>query len=242
MGASMSPDMLGIARGPQQGDDREYVELRDQWDRVWGCVWDFGRNAQAPVSQLQPVGWKDRLDTPPMYMRFKRRDSSRFFIDTAAWIADREFAVEEWRVRLNAEAVAMSAGDQGAALLGKDPYGLHGPSTVSPALRLRVGPPPLSPTPIRALEAGNKYVMGLSDKMPKWAEPYFLPPPEALSEYPDAEDEYADAEDDSVVQDEHGVIQPSAAPAGYADAEDESESPLASFAGAGGDPKGKRRR
>lgn len=231
--------MLGIARGPQQGDDREYVELEDQFGRTWGCIWDYGKNAQAPVSQLQPVGWPDRLNTPPMYMRFQRRNQTRFMIDTASWIADREFAMEEWRVRVNAEAVAMSAGDQGAALLGSDPYGERGLSTISPALRLRVGPPPLSPTPIRALEAGNKYVRGTSDVMPAWAKPYFLPPAAVLSEFPDAEEEYGDAED-AVHQDENGVIITTVAPEAFADAEDErDESPLA---GVGGGETRKRRR
>lgn len=180
-----------------QANKRTYTELTDQFGRKWGTLLDMtAKPAPGPVGPIAPLGWNDPLKTPPKYLKHGKDGMLSLYIEVDKWIADIENANEAWNQLVIDTAIEMSPADGGASLIGQ------GGADMAPALLRRVGRAPEAIEPVRALKAGNKFVLGLTDKMPAWAEPFFrkeVKKAEAESyEFPDAEDEdkYGDLEEE----------------------------------------------
>lgn len=142
-----------------QPDKRREARFRDQHGRVWGGT--ISIQTGRPIGPLSPVGWSAPLDPPQQYFKFSHL-SDEFRIDYRAWIADRESAKQDYEERILKYAQSLY-GEQAGTMLKRRPA----------ELMRQVGDPPAPTEPIVAAAAGNKWILGLSDNQPKWAEKYF---------------------------------------------------------------------
>jgi hypothetical protein len=165
---------------------------RDQHGREWAGTMD--RMAGMPIGELAPVsghkdgvrfGWRPQQylgkDLVPSihYMKFDEDRLGQFVIEYDRWKADLEQAHRFWHEQ--AENVAYS--------LYKD---MAGEALKNPPRELATltGPKPMPVELVEAMIAENKWILGLSDKRPDWADE--LLPKEAApgrSRFADVEDE-----------------------------------------------------
>lgn len=172
-----------------QSERRIPMKLTDQYGRKWETTWDvIGKGPCAPIN---PAGFHDPLGTPQKFLRTFPDEPGRLEVLHAEWVRERKEAMGDWTDRLHEEARRMSPETGGTALLGNDP-----PATCKPALLSMVGKPPQPYQPVEAAMMGNKYCLGLTDKMPTWAIPYFKTEEESRTKYLDAEDEEPGQYDD----------------------------------------------
>lgn len=158
---------------PSRRRERTYL---DRHGRKWHATIEL--DSGGPSGPVSPVGWRDRLKTPEKYKKISK-DGMEISIDYAAWERDVLQRLAEWDNELRQYAMAMYG--QGASQAIANP---------PPELLSLVGPKPVPIELIQAARAGNKYVLGLSDRMPKWAEPFFAAPARpTLPKFPDAEEE-----------------------------------------------------
>lgn len=156
----------------------------DQHGRPWECTIDFIANG--PCSPINPK-FSTPLDYPQKYLRFQPEDSGRLKILYDEWINDLEVGWKDWDTRLY---------DDSIMLFGQ--AGLKMYEDRAPALMRHTGPAPLPVDLVKGAKAGNKYMLGLTDKMPEWVKALMPSQQVAEPEFPDAEDEidkYGDVEE-----------------------------------------------
>lgn len=168
-----------MAQDKGQHTKRRGRKLPDQHGRMWEFQED--KACGAPVGPINARGWKDRLRTPQKYKVYDEQNS-QIRINWAQWETDLKAAHQAWGDVLRRTAISMYG--QGASEAIKYP---------PPELLETVGEKPQPIELILAARRGNKFVLGLSDEMPKWAEPFFAPKvdPFAMT-FPDADQEFED--------------------------------------------------
>lgn len=185
-----------------QPDRRAYSILTDQHGREWGAITD--NKSRHPIGPIDPLcngrpgesGWacKPPLVPPLQYFRMDPRNASRITLRYEDWLRDVDMAMAGYE-RMRREAASKHFGTQASRALKDNPAELQD----------LVGPPPLTVPAelIRAMIAGNRWVLGLTATMPGWAEPIMEKWDEQRAraeqwnadyidhiDYPDAEDEF----------------------------------------------------
>lgn len=145
---------------PSQADSRRFSRFRDQHNRLWEGVIELSTGH--PTGALKPVKWDAPLIPPQKYFHFPRLGDGTFVIDYKQWIADREHAKEIFEKRKINHAKVMF-GEQAGQMLKKMP----------PELLNAIGTEPEPVEPVLAASAGNKWVLGLTQNKPKWANKFF---------------------------------------------------------------------
>lgn len=146
---------------PSQPDKRRFNRWTDQHGRTWEGIVDI--DSGGPIGPLAPVGWLAPLEPEQQYFRFSTLDN-RLTIDYNQWIKDREGALRTYRNR-RARYARKLYGEQAGKMLALDE---------APAeLDREVGVRPQPVEPVLAAASGNRWILGLSDNKPSWAETFF---------------------------------------------------------------------
>ncbi len=167
-----------MPRKRNQAEERRYSHFADQHGRQWGAVVD--KQAGQPLGVIEP-----KFTAPFMphqsHFRFDENEP-RFVIDYPAIIAERKARLKEWEDAGYTFCLA-EYGDKAIEAMAHP----------TPALLRYLGPKPDPFEIAEAAEAGNKWVLGLSDVVPAWAQ-RFIPvlhptaPDTSLAAYPDADE------------------------------------------------------
>lgn len=194
----MSRPWSGTLKG--QPDHRRQQRFTDQHGRVWNGTIEL--KTGHPTGVLEPT-WTKGLTTiapngakvryavpvyliPPTSYVKPGPDHGQLIVDYALYKNDIREAWKEWRNRVRSLEVKFH-GDKA------------NPEKPSAQTLDLAGQPPQRLELIMAMEAGNRWALGLSPRMPSWAKPMI--PQAALDEmdFPDAEEEeYLDAEDENL--------------------------------------------
>ncbi len=164
-----------------QRDFRRSQNMTDQHGREWFATIEL--KTGHPCGLIQPK-FTAPLDVPQQYLTINLEKPYELIIAYDPWIASLRAA---WTAR------AAHLRSVGLAVHG-DKYNPEKPSREQLEI---VGPPPQPVEPVIAAKQGNKYVLGLTEKMPDWAKPYFIKDEEPEVVYEDvAEGSFPDAEDE----------------------------------------------
>ena len=169
-----------MAKHQDQAARRRNITLRDQHGREWDSTEDvIARGTCAPIN---PKNFSPPFETPQKYLK---ADTGERKVEVMfdQWIDDLEAAHKTYEQKLSDDAF-MLFGESGLKMF----------EDRAPALLRFTGQPPQPVEVVKAAKAGNKFCLGLSDKMPEWAKPFFLKPEMEKQEFPDAE-EYSDYEE-----------------------------------------------
>ena len=174
-----------MAKEHSQSDRRRYHKMIDQHGRDWETTLDFIANG--PCAPITPR-FNSPLDIPSKYVKFNPEDTARLRIDYDPWIADLEEAHRDWDRRLYDDAIML--------------FGAQGPRAYKdrvPELTRHTGPAPTPVDLVKGAKAGNKFMLGLTDKMPAWAEALIPKVVAVVEEFPDADeiDKYGDFEEET---------------------------------------------
>lgn len=171
-----------MAKIRTQADRRQLSTVSDQHGRRYRVFVE--KDTMHPCSPPAPKDWTPPLlygrtpfVAPETYLFYPKDDPFSMSIDYDRWIADLEQQHRSYEERLSTAAVMMYGSQAAQALENKNPE----------LLRF-VGPAPMAVEPVKAAKAGNKFVLGLSEKMPEWARPFFTAPAKAIEEFPDVDD------------------------------------------------------
>jgi len=164
-----------------QRDFRRDQTMTDQHGRQWHATIEL--KTGHPCGLVRPK-FHAPLDVPQQYLNVDKESPHRLIIAYDPWIASLRNAWTERSSHLRSVGLAVHG----------DKYNPDKPSREQLEI---VGPPPRPVEPVIAAKQGNKYVLGLTDKMPDWAKPFFIKDvvPEVVYEdvpegsFPDAEDE-----------------------------------------------------
>jgi len=180
---------IGIKRrkGPRdQQDERQVVVFTDQHGREWIATVEIW--TMHPVDEPRPNGWTAPVLPPPQYFRYSTTRHGVCRIDYDAWLEDLRQLHAAWESDV-------------LELMRR----LKLPREEAEA---EVGRKPLDPRLVMAMQAGNKWILGIPRgrdaagrpiyyPQPPWAEG-LLPEPrkEVVLEFPDIEaEEFEDLED-----------------------------------------------
>ena len=141
---------------PSQPDKRRFSRWRDQHGREWEGVVDITNGF--PIGPLKLTGKEPPLIPEQQYFIFPLLHDGTFTINYRQWIQDREKAKKVHESRRIKYARKMY-GEQAGIMLKKNP----------PELQHAVGDEPEAVEPVLAASSGNKWVLGLSDQKPEWA-------------------------------------------------------------------------
>lgn len=148
-----SPSMYMQEGGfSQRNQRRNGTIFRDQHDRRYHAVIEL--KTGHPCGPLEPQ-FTAPLMPPLNYMRVGMSAERPYdvVIDYARWIADLRSEANEWRAR----------GEKLARLVHGEKYDANAPFTRQVLEEL--GPPPQHVEPVIAARQGNKYVLGLTDRV-----------------------------------------------------------------------------
>ena len=140
-----------------QDATRRQGTLKDQHGRIYSASID--KKSGYPVGPIQPKGW-----TAPFYVgqdsyKFEdENDVTRFRIDYETLLLDRTKAHEAWAAAYRKEALDR----------GWDPND----ETKRASILHEVGPQPHPVEPIVACMQGNKWILGLTDKVDERLRPF----------------------------------------------------------------------
>lgn len=184
-----------------QASMRDFRFFTDQHGREWGA--DCEKQTGEPCGPLSPK-FRAPMLPPPKYVQITDVRRGRIHINYDLWIHEQRMGHEEY--------------ERFALMQANRMFGERGPDEVrklltprqgempDPALLHTVGEPPEAVERVLAAQAGNRWVLGLSEKKPSWAEKYFpAPKPKMTPEiarklFPDAEDE--DEQEEPVIMDD----------------------------------------
>lgn len=165
---NMAGDMP-MPKEVQQQDTMRTMRFTDQHGRRYTAV--VSNKTLDPCGAMTPDGWSAPLPTmvpPTKYFTFDAAEVGRTVIDYDRWILDIGRAEKDYGVWVLERAKM----EYGAAALQKIESRDHG-------LRMLCGPPPQSSEYIKAMKAGNPWVLGLRKpdgsayRRPSWAEEFF---------------------------------------------------------------------
>lgn len=168
-----------------QSDRRRNHRAFDRHGRQWETTIDFIANdACAPINPC----FTSPLDIPSKYVKLDPKSISSLLIDYDRWIQDLEDGYKDWDQRLYDDAIML--------------FGAQGPRAYKervPELTRHTGPAPLPVDLVKGARAGNKYMLGLTDKMPSWVEAVMPKVVEVVQEFPDVDDldKYGDEEEEA---------------------------------------------
>ncbi|MHB1310636.1 MAG: hypothetical protein ACYC3L_01375 [Gemmatimonadaceae bacterium] len=138
----------------------EYMLVTDQHGREWEGEFDL-----RTLTWVGPLHL--RIADPPVDIPLKyvepvkgpngRNVAGRVIVREERWLKDTLERLVEWRQDMTLRAKAMYPSNYGEML--KNP---------SRDLLVEVGPGPIHPDFIRAMMAGNKWALGLTNKKPSW--------------------------------------------------------------------------
>lgn len=195
----MSRPWSGTLKG--QPDHRRNQRFTDQHGRPWNGTIELKTGHPTGVleptwtkglTQLAPNGARVRYAIPlylipPTSYVVPGPDHGQLLVAYIHWINDLKEAWKEYRSRVRSLEVKF-----------------HGekarPESPSAQTLDLAGQPPMRVELLLAMQAGNRWALGLSPKMPSWAKP-LLPTDDTVTlDFPDAEEEgvYADAEDENL--------------------------------------------
>jgi hypothetical protein len=153
-----------------QADARMLGVFTDQHGRKWEAV--IEKNTGHPCSHVRP-----RFTAPYLpdqqYLTFDAHERSTLVIDYDRAIADRRDARKTYDEMLYQFALG-TYGDQAAKYLPPE-------GKPTEAMRRYVGATPPAPEIPEAAKAGNKWVLGLTDVKPSWAEQHFPTKPAVIA-------------------------------------------------------------
>ena len=211
----MSRPWSGTLKG--QPDHRRNQRFTDQHGRTWNSSIELKTGHPTGVmeptwtkglTQLAPSGARVRYAVPaflipPTSYVVPGKEHGQLVVDYPHWIGDLKEAWKEWRNRVRTLEVKFH-GDKA------------NPESPSAQTLDLAGQPPMRVELLLAMQAGNRWALGLSPKMPSWAKP-LVPTDDAVTmDFPDAEEEeYLDAEDENLSK----VFQESIQVAGKTEAE-----------------------
>ena len=156
-----------MARELDQAARRAHITMTDQFGRRWNSTQDIiARGTCAPINP----NFVDPLNTPQKYLKADVTTLS-LYVDLEAWTNDLEYAHKTYEQKLM---------DDSLMLFGEN--GMRMYTERAPALLRYTGEPPQPLEPVKAAMQGNKFCLGLTDAMPKWAEKHFIKPKAAAVE------------------------------------------------------------
>jgi hypothetical protein len=143
-------------------------QVTDQHGRAWSALFRLkNKPFPAPVSPYRPVGWMAPLpELLPPQQYFRPVRGNRVLINYEAWRQDLQTAFQERTAAGKQAAREMFGSKAGDAWKQRDPEVIA-----------EVGSLPLNPTFVDAMEAGEKWVLGIPRNdgslrpVPAWAEP-----------------------------------------------------------------------
>ncbi len=141
-----------------QRDFRRPQTMTDQHGRQWHTSIEL--KTGHPCGLIQPK-FTAPLDTPQEYLTVDLEQPHKLIIAYDPWIASLRASWRERAERLRSVGIAVHG----------DKYNPDKPSREQLDI---VGSPPRPVEPVIAAKQGNKYVLGLTDKMPDWAKPFFI--------------------------------------------------------------------
>ncbi len=168
-----------MAKELDQPGQRSYSIFVDQHGREWGTVIDIRTGHSAGQ-------WEPKFEAPwypeYKYIRHVGKNSRHIFLDYDQNIADLRDAHDEYD-ELRLKTAMDQYGNAFTQRLGKthdeDP----------PELKRLTGKPPFPIAWAEAAKEGNRWVLGFSNLIPKWAYPLLHAANEPERKYLDAEDE-----------------------------------------------------
>jgi hypothetical protein len=152
-----------------QADQRRPQIMTDQHGRKWFA--NIEKASGYPTGKVMPqfsVPHR-QLIAPGKYLGFQADDPAHVRIKYEEWIADLEHANRLWeqdRIRLG-------------RLVHGSAFNPTGPTPLE--LLTLLGPRPMSPLPVKAMQQGNRWALGFTEKRPPEADSFF-PAPETLPE------------------------------------------------------------
>lgn len=184
-----------------QPDHRRNQRFVDQHGRPWSGTIEIKTGHPTGVleptwtkglTQLAPNGAKVRYQVPDylvpdqIYVKPHPTDHGVLFVDYPKMLDDLKEAWRDWQSRVS-----------------KTELKFHGdkanPKAPSAQTLDLAGAPPQRVELVLAMQAGNRWALGLSPKMPKWAKELLPASDVTEMDFPDAEEEeYLDAEDENV--------------------------------------------
>jgi hypothetical protein len=165
---------------------RRYAEFTDQHGRLFGAeVEGETGHPCGPVKCLHrtPAGNLPPWLPESKYLVFDSVKQGVVTIDYPQAIADRQASVDRWEAEKNR-----------LALLIAPSRVIEEVEAPSAALLSIIGARPPGPEIVEAASQGNKWALGLTDAMPKWAEPFMaiqgpVKAKPAVRLYPDADED-----------------------------------------------------
>lgn len=183
-----------MAKIRTQADRRKHAVFTDQFGRKWET--QIEKDTMHPCTAVTPKGWRETPGcvVPDVYKTYPKPDDPfAMVILLNDWIQALEEANSAYESSAANTAMYMSPDDNGARLFRQAE---DGSVYIARALLNIVGPRPASPELVKAMRAGNKWALGLTNPLagrpyprPKWAEKFFPVVAAPKEEYPD---EYED--------------------------------------------------
>ena len=150
-----------MARDKTRQDKRRGQKMPDNHKRMWFAT--IEKESNHPTGYIKPLFRVPHpsLIPPQKYLEIPKDDQGSIHINYDRWVGDLEQRHLEW--------------DQRRLLVGRR---IHGTSfnPEAPATRElmeEMGPKPMPIAPVKAMQQGNKWALGLSDVMPPEAKAYF---------------------------------------------------------------------
>lgn len=146
-----------------QADQRRNAILKDQHGREYSA--SIEKASGWPTGIVQPLftAPHPHLVPPQKYLVFDAENPSALRIDYEAWIMDLEEANRLWEENRIRTGHMISAG-------------FDSTKPMPPELQILIGPKPMSPVPVKAMQQGNRWALGFTPVRPKEADQFFPEP------------------------------------------------------------------
>ncbi len=154
IGGDMGAVLSGLVRRRMQHDYLMGALFRDQHGRRWGCQVSTVPDARMhPATPMAPYGWRAPaavLVAPAKYHVFPEGEFGTFTIDYDAWIQDTAVEWTRYEQHVNETARRLFPNGAGQAVAERNPVLLR-----------EAGNPPMHVDFVRAMKAGNPWVLGM---------------------------------------------------------------------------------
>jgi hypothetical protein len=150
-----------------QADQRRNQTMTDQHGRRWFAVIEKASGYPTGKVQAQFRPPHPKLVPPSKYLKFSADNPAQVEIEYARWIMDLEAANKSWEI----DRIRLGRLVHGSAFNANDPTPME--------LTVLLGPRPMSPLPVKAMQQGNRWALGFTDKRPPEADRFFPLPAEA---------------------------------------------------------------